>query len=282
METSYFDASWNDIRNSPAWFPKVLLLGLISMIPIFGSIVVNGYAWGWARDIAWDVHRPLPKAIFGNEDGKLYSRGFFALLLAFIIAAVTQILLTLCDSWPGCDFLIMLLEIAATMLSFVAIMRESIYARYSAGFQFAKIWAMAKHDYKGLLRILGMRLLVQFISVFAIAIVCTVVVIALLIIGAGVGVAADIDWNALSATVSQGSNYASSVAIEQLVTALLPVLGFAVLLLAVFIYAVQCINAWFILLQTRAMGYWTRQFQVAQWLGQEDPMPFEIAGESKA
>ena len=28
----------------------------------------------------------------------------------------------------------------------------------------------------------------------------------------------------------------------------------------------------------RALGYWTRQFDVPAWRGQDDPMPFELAG----
>ena len=28
---------------------------------------------------------------------------------------------------------------------------------------------------------------------------------------------------------------------------------------------------------TRALGYWTQQFNVPAWRGQDDPMPFELA-----
>ena len=76
MQTGYFNAAWQDIKNSPGWFGKLVLLSLLSLIPIFGWLVVLGYLYGWARDIAWNVHGPLPKRIFGNEDGKLYSRGW--------------------------------------------------------------------------------------------------------------------------------------------------------------------------------------------------------------
>ena len=31
-------------------------------------------------------------------------------------------------------------------------------------------------------------------------------------------------------------------------------------------------------LLTRAIGYWTSQFDVANWKGQDDPMPFELTG----
>ena len=56
MQTGYFNAAWQDIKNSPGWFGKLVLLSLLSLIPIFGWLVVLGYLYGWARDIAWNVH----------------------------------------------------------------------------------------------------------------------------------------------------------------------------------------------------------------------------------
>ena len=84
MQTGYFNAAWQDIKNTPGWFGKLILLSLLSFVPIFGWLVVLGYLYGWARDIAWDVHGPMPKHIFGNEDRKLYSRGFFAMVIGFL------------------------------------------------------------------------------------------------------------------------------------------------------------------------------------------------------
>ena len=84
MEKGYFSAAWGDITKSPGWFSKILRMGLLCLIPIFGLLVVYGYLYGWARDIAWNVHRPMPDKIFGNEDGNLYKRGFFILVIGFV------------------------------------------------------------------------------------------------------------------------------------------------------------------------------------------------------
>ena len=71
MQAGYFNAAWHDIKNSPGWFGKLLVLGLVSLVPIFGWIVVAGYLYGWARDIAWGVHAtPADAHAFGNEDGQ--------------------------------------------------------------------------------------------------------------------------------------------------------------------------------------------------------------------
>ena len=59
MQTGYFNAAWQDIKNSPGWFGKLVLLSLLSLIPIFGWLVVLATCTV-ARDIAWNVHGPLP------------------------------------------------------------------------------------------------------------------------------------------------------------------------------------------------------------------------------
>ena len=67
MEKGYFAAAWGDVTKSPGWASVVLRLGLLCLIPIFGVVVMYGYLFSWARDIAWNVHRPLPRKIFANE-----------------------------------------------------------------------------------------------------------------------------------------------------------------------------------------------------------------------
>ena len=89
-----------DIKNSPGWFSKVLLLALIKCIPIFGTIVEKGYMFGWARDIAWDVKSPMPQHIFGNEDGRLYSRGFFVIVLESVLLLIPSIFLNFLNFAP--------------------------------------------------------------------------------------------------------------------------------------------------------------------------------------
>lgn len=40
---------------------------------------------------------------------------------------------------------------------------------------------------------------------------------------------------------------------------------------------VSAASALAVVMQARAVGYWTRQFDVPAWCGQDDPMPFEMA-----
>ena len=50
MQTGYFSAAWNDVKSSQGWLGKMFLLGLIAFIPVFGPVVLLGYAFGWARE----------------------------------------------------------------------------------------------------------------------------------------------------------------------------------------------------------------------------------------
>ena len=42
-----------------------------------------------------------------------------------------------------------------------------------------------------------------------------------------------------------------------------------------YVVAVQFVAMFYGALVARALGYWTCQFDVPQWRGQDDPMPFE-------
>ena len=101
MQTSCFSAAWRDVRESHGWFRKVLLLALLMFIPVFGWIVAMGYLLGWARDIAWGVRAPLPASIFGNEDGNLYSRGFFAWVIQLVFMLLLWVAFTVLSGISG-------------------------------------------------------------------------------------------------------------------------------------------------------------------------------------
>jgi hypothetical protein len=75
MKIKYFSTVYNDLKGSPHWVRKMFFLALLLFIPIFGQIMVQSYLYGWARDAAIGAQTPLPRRVFGNEDGQLYARG---------------------------------------------------------------------------------------------------------------------------------------------------------------------------------------------------------------
>ena len=95
MQIRYFDAAWNDIKNSPGWFGKLCLLALVNFIPIFGQMVTFGYLFGWAREISWGAHRPMPASLFSNEDGKFWRRGWFVFVLSIVLMIIPIIIMSI-------------------------------------------------------------------------------------------------------------------------------------------------------------------------------------------
>lgn len=290
MQIQYFQTAWNDLKQSPGWFGRLLLLGLLMFVPILGVIVMYGYFFGWARDIAWGVRNPLPERIFGNEDGKLYRRGFFALVISFVMGLIPAIVNLIGDSLSGgglsmmsqpssydpygfssasavpsagallasgiLSLISMVLSLAVLFFQWVGTMRMSIYDRLSAGFQIKKIWAMLRYDSGGILRIFGMYLLLSLAMVVITFVLVFIFILAFVSALAQSGGAGD-------------SSLASVIAAGGLVGVLaLIIFGYALVVYSVFIQG----------LLSRALGYWTRQFNVPAWRGQEDPMPFEMMG----
>ena len=274
MEKGYFSAAWGDITKSPGWFSKILRMGLLNFIPIFGVLVTYGYLYGWARDIAWNVHRPMPDRIFGNEDGNLYKRGFFILVIGVVFSLVpgvfgmvTSILtgvsfmgfVSVSDASLGVGALLMglIFSLAGLVLTFAVVffywvgaMRCALYGTLSSGFQIGKIWAMMRYDFMGLLRIFGMSIICGCVVGIA------TFIIAMLVVA----------FMAIFIAVFQADGPQAAVVGVLIVLALILLLCIAAAFVSVFITV----------LVSRALGYWTRQFQVNLWGGQEDPMPFEL------
>lgn len=294
QQIQYFKSAWGDIKNSPGWFGKLCLLALINFIPIFGQIVTFGYLYGWAREIAWGTHEPMPTRIFSNEDGKLYRRGWFILVLVFVAALVPSIVMQIgagmqgAGVWgvannahavgssivSGLGLLVYLVGLVGALLlsilAWIGSMRISIYDRLSAGFQLGKIWKMFRYDTNGVMRIFGMNLLVGFIIGIVISIIAFFIVFVVVFVGVA-GLAAS-GYNVASLEHMSAAQ-ATTMFLRFIASA--GVVGFVGMLLLAFI---AYLGEMFVMsLVARAMGYWTMQFEVPKWRGQDDPMPFETA-----
>lgn len=289
----YFRTSYGDIKGSKGWFGKICLLGLIEFIPIFGQMTVYGYAWEWAHKAAWGVDTPMPKKIYGRPGSKMLRWGWFALVIAFLIALIPGIVMSI-GSWfssmgmetgiytatgrymvvsPGnfgfaalgwvVNVIGIVLVVFACVISWVGIIRMTMYDRLGTGLQLGKIWAMIKQDFGGLMRIFGMVILFEVVGGVIIGII--VAVVFALVLGATL--------TPLIIMANSGG-YPDSAIVGYLVTLVMTMLPiFLILTYVWFVYSV------FVqLLLARAVGYWTRQFNVAAWGTKDDPLPFEAAG----
>lgn len=289
----YFRTSYGDIKGSKGWFGKICLLGLIEFIPIFGQMTVYGYAWEWAHKAAWGVDTPMPKKIYSRPGSKMLRWGWFALVIAFLIALIPGIVMSI-GSWfssmgmetgiytatgrymvvsPGnfgfaalgwvVNVIGIVLAVFACVISWVGTIRMTMYDRLGTGLQIGKIWAMIKQDFGGIMRIFGMVILFEIIGGIIIGII--VAIILALVLGATL--------TPLILMASSGG-YPDSAIVGYLVTLVMTMLPLLLLISYVwFVYSV------FVqLLLARAVGYWTRQFNVAAWGTKDDPLPFEVAG----
>lgn len=294
MQKSLMSTAWHDLTTSPHWKFRIFLLTLISLIPVFGWIVVFGYLYGWARDIAWDIHEPLGE-IFADEDGLLLRRGFFAFIIAIVFALAPRFaavflesllkigpshfigsnpILPL-DSFPisglsstatglfaGTYSSVMLLMHFASflmlMLAWIGCMRMSIYGRLAPGFQLGRIWSMFRHDAKNILKILGLYLLVSFCIIASIT--------ALEILSLEIEFFLVVDLGGLTPYSSEPFFSGMSPASYLM---LMPILIFLPLTATVGNIILHAVTI-------RAVGYWVRGFDVPHWMGQDDPLPFEL------
>ena len=286
MQTSCFSAAWRDVRESHGWFRKVLLLALLMFIPVFGWIVAMGYLLGWARDIAWGVRAPLPASIFGNEDGNLYSRGFFAWVIQLVFMLLLWVAFTVLSGISGVGaaglvslghmdgalsltavlasfaFAMIVLVMGGVLVGLVALflwigwLRMAIYGRLSAGFQLGRIWTMLRRDTGGILRIFGMFLVVNIVTVVIMFFMALLMGMFLTL-----GMVATIEYLQTSGQPST----------------MMWVMLLIMLVMAVAWYVVTAVTVFSTMLAVRATGYWVQQFDVPHWRGQDDPMPFETA-----
>ncbi|MDU6011620.1 MAG: DUF4013 domain-containing protein [Slackia sp.] len=289
MQIKYFQTAWTDVKNSPGWFKNVLKLGLLDMIPILGTIVQNGFLYGWAREAAWNVRNPLPRTIFGNNDTRLWARGGLIFVFMFVLGLIPGIISTFSDmltnsgyfallaggSYYGSvppvsggamalGFLLSLVSLALYVLvefiGWAGSMRISIYDSLSAGFNIKNDWSMLKRDTNGIVRIFAMNLLFGLIFglIFGLVffIVCFTFLMSILVpvINASSGTMSDSEI--MTAIASAGA-------------------GFLVFMLVftLLIYALMCVSAWLQMITTRALGYWTSQFNVPSWGPQDAPLP---------
>ncbi len=295
MSGKYWKTCSKDITSSEGWFKKIMLLGLISFVPVFGQMTLQGYAYEWAHKAAWGVAGPMPKKIYGRAGSPMLRWGWFAFALGIIIALIPMIITWIAtfmvdaglgvSLWAMYDpsyyyhgavgagstvllvigIILMLVGLvasfAAYVVTWVSCMRMTVYNRFGAGMQLGKVFKMIKHDFGGIMRIFGMYLLTSVIIAAIISVVMSIVVLVVLFFAVMLGV---------GATAGSDTQAAGMIVATVIMTLLL---AFPFILVCLYVELVML--AWQTLLIARAVGYWTAQFDVAHWGRKEDPMPFE-------
>ena len=261
----YFSRAWALMTMERGWIKVVLVMMVALLVPVVGLLGVVGYAAEWGRLIAWGTNS-APKRHDVRVGGCIASgwRIFVVALVWVLCMSIIGGVLTAVPLLGG------LLGLAWTVFTFflymvllVANLRTTIYQRIRAGLRIKTIWQMAMRDTSGLMRILGMLLLCSLV----LGAVLTVVAIASL---ASV-LPAVIYWMGYFYDFSAIMSYEMrGMLAVRMVLDVLAALGPGLLVMVLVCAFVGSVT-W--LLAFSAMGLWMRQFDVASWGREEDPVP---------
>ena len=255
----YWSRSWALLTRDKGWIKPLLVLSAANMIPIVGQFGASGYALEWGRLTAWGVDS-APKQKGVDISGCLRSGG-----RAFVVTLGYGLVLGLVNVFVRNIFgevfgglLSAVLTAAISVLLTVAALRATIYQSIGAGYEVGRIVDMVKRDYEGLLRIMGLVLLMSL----ALGLVA-----GLLLSGVMVANIGEIVHDVMRL------ESASHVDEWDVVVMALRWVGSMLPALLVMAYVVGIFGAGANLITTTAVGLWMRQFDVRNWGESSDPLP---------
>jgi hypothetical protein len=278
------------LTRDKGWYKPVLLLAVSLLVPVAGPLAVLGYQLEWARLTAWNVDS-APKQTNVDVGGCIKTGGSrsWSSLVWGLALGVAESLVSWIFSFNSSVqsfvlFLVFLCNIVLGIVIIIAEVRATVYQKITPGFQLNRIWEMVRHDFGGVMRIFGIRILGSLVA-------CGAAVVAGLVLFVSY-LPAVINATSLASSYSSGlSSYGtglatpygygygygtgSSAAVRQIVAALLQPFSnpLFVILLVLVVYLLVVIGVTFALLTYNAVGLWMRQFDVVSWGKSADPMP---------
>lgn len=175
------------VFQDPNWVKKMLIGGLLSLIPILGTLIVFGYWIRIATNVANNRELPLPE---WNDFGGDFMRGLRAAIAVFIWA-IPLIIIASCGSIPaaasgdsaagavgtlvtvGALTVAFVLWIAVAFISPIIVGRVSMKGSIASAFQFREILIDARENIVPLLIAVAMAYALGFVAYFGL-ILCLV------------------------------------------------------------------------------------------------------------
>ncbi len=184
--TSCLKAAWEDVKATPNYVSRLLVLGLIMCVPIL-NFVVAGYLLFWAREVPFGGRSLLPEKIV---TGKNFEYGFYAFVLSLVVGLVGGIVGGIFGWIP---FIGWVVSIAASLATYVAAtvmqMRMIMGMSLGDGFNVKDIWEKGRRNWGQLLAVT----LIPMAIVIGISLVLSIVVFSIMflcIMGAAPAIAA--------------------------------------------------------------------------------------------
>lgn len=135
-------AAWRDVKGTPGWFKKMLLLGLCNAVPILNWIV-PGFALRWARGLSFGKREDMPQEIFGD---RAFVTGFFYALITAIVFAVLWTVSYVMGFVAGyrlagvVSLALLVLSVFWGMFGNACIIRMAVCDNLGAAFGLSKVW----------------------------------------------------------------------------------------------------------------------------------------------
>jgi hypothetical protein len=124
------------VTKDPQWVKKVLIGGLLFLIPIIGGMIVYGFGIRIARNVINGLDQPMPE---WDDIGGDLGRGFFAFigvliwgLPIWILAICTQVLGSVSDALGVLSIFVNLCLVLPLELLFFAFIFPTIIGRFAA------------------------------------------------------------------------------------------------------------------------------------------------------
>jgi len=168
------------VKNDKDWITKILITGLIGLIPIVGQLYLAGWSMDIAKRYTLGSADLLPDVNFGQyiKMGFKYCIVNLVYALPIIIVSVFTGLFTSVfmnsDSEGiqffgaalscGMSFIYFILGLAISIFAYAGIMRLIENEQMKDAFNFAEVWKMVKKSPKTFMLLLLLSLLVSLIS----------------------------------------------------------------------------------------------------------------------
>ena len=172
-------AAWADIKATPGYVGKLVVLGLIMCVPIL-NFVVAGYLLHWAREVPFGGRTPLPVQ---RVTGKNFEFGFYAFVIALAVSIVMGVVGMILGVIPILGWLVyMALSLAA--MAVIALMQMRMIMGYSIGdgFNVKDLWKVAQRNIGQLLLV---TLVPGLVVSFVVGIVGGVIMFVAMLLGLG-------------------------------------------------------------------------------------------------
>jgi hypothetical protein len=173
------------------WFKKILIVGLVGLIPIIGQFVIMGWAFQIAQRVIRGAFEPLPELDFGDQLAKGFQVWVISIVYALPIIIAT-IPLTAIDAMATsagndtqtivavlaacCGFVYLLYALLMMFVLPAAIGRFANTGALSDAFQFREVFALVRSNPVAYLLVVLGYLLAGFIAPMG-AILCVIGVI---------------------------------------------------------------------------------------------------------